>query len=98
MLALVSLLVALVATSACAQNVIVPGAVWKDTSGNTIQAHGAGLLKVCEGSPLRRLWPHMLQVGSTFYWFGEDKSHNSALFKAVSCYAVSLRRIFSRPV
>ena len=60
MLALVSLLVALVATSTCAQNVIVPGAVWKDTSRNTIQAHGAGLLKVCEGSPpARHLWPNM---------------------------------------
>ncbi|KAI0361962.1 galactan 1,3-beta-galactosidase [Trametes cingulata] len=54
-----------------AQSVIVPGAQWKDTSGNPIQAHGAGILK----------------VGSTFYWFGEDKSHNSALFKAVSCYS-----------
>ncbi|CAL1704334.1 unnamed protein product [Somion occarium] len=54
-----------------AQNVIVPGATWTDTSGNVIQAHGAGILK----------------VGSTFYWFGEDKSHNSALFKAVSCYS-----------
>lgn len=26
--------------------VIVPGATWTDTSGNVIQAHGAGLLKV----------------------------------------------------
>ncbi|EIW60508.1 galactan 1,3-beta-galactosidase [Trametes versicolor FP-101664 SS1] len=52
------------------QSLIVPGAPWKDTSGNAIQAHGAGILK----------------VGSTFYWFGEDKSHNSASFKAVSCY------------
>ena len=46
MLALVPLLVALVAGTAFAQNVIVPGAAWKDTSGNSIQAHGAGLLKV----------------------------------------------------
>ncbi|KXN81091.1 hypothetical protein AN958_06044 [Leucoagaricus sp. SymC.cos] len=53
--------------------VIVPGATWTDTSGNDIQAHGGGFLK----------------VGSTFYWFGEDKSHNSALFKAVSCYSSS---------
>ncbi|KAI0637093.1 galactan 1,3-beta-galactosidase [Trametes polyzona] len=53
------------------QSVIVPGAPWKDTSGNPIQAHGAGILK----------------VGNTFYWFGEDKSHNSASFKAVSCYS-----------
>ncbi|PPR00261.1 hypothetical protein CVT24_005009 [Panaeolus cyanescens] len=50
--------------------VIVPGATWTDTSGNVIQAHGGGFLK----------------VGSTFYWFGEDKAHNSGLFKAVSCY------------
>lgn len=27
--------------------VIVPGATWKDTSGNIIQAHGGGFLKVC---------------------------------------------------
>ncbi|PFH54728.1 carbohydrate-binding module family 35 protein [Amanita thiersii Skay4041] len=53
--------------------VIVPGATWTDTSGNVIQAHGGGFLK----------------VGSTFYWFGEDKSHNSGLFKAVSCYTSS---------
>ncbi|KAF5338437.1 hypothetical protein D9758_012214 [Tetrapyrgos nigripes] len=53
--------------------VIVPGATWTDTSGNIIQAHGGGFLK----------------VGSTFYWFGEDKAHNSALFSAVSCYTSS---------
>ncbi|EJD54262.1 galactan 1,3-beta-galactosidase [Auricularia subglabra TFB-10046 SS5] len=50
--------------------VIVPGAPWTDIAGNRIQAHGAGILK----------------VGSTFYWFGEDKAHNSGLFRAVSCY------------
>ncbi|KAF8203725.1 Arabinanase/levansucrase/invertase [Pholiota molesta] len=53
--------------------VIVPGATWTDTSGNTIQAHGGGFLK----------------VGTQYYWFGEDKSLNSALFKAVSCYQSS---------
>jgi hypothetical protein len=52
--------------------VIVPGATWTDTSGNVIQAHGGGILK----------------VGSTFYWHGEDKAHNSGLFRAVSCYSV----------
>ncbi|KAH8111706.1 Arabinanase/levansucrase/invertase [Phellopilus nigrolimitatus] len=56
-----------------AESVIVPGATWTDTSGNVIQAHGAGILK----------------VGSTFYWFGEDKAANSALFSAVSCYTSS---------
>lgn len=29
-----------------AETVIVPGAAWTDTSGNSIQAHGAGILKV----------------------------------------------------
>ncbi|KAJ6626911.1 galactan 1,3-beta-galactosidase [Mycena sp. CBHHK59/15] len=53
--------------------VIVPGAAWTDTSGNVIQAHGGGFLK----------------VGSTYYWFGEDKALNSALFSAVSCYTSS---------
>ncbi|TFY82940.1 hypothetical protein EWM64_g1071 [Hericium alpestre] len=58
------------AACASAQD-IVAGATWTDTSGNVIQAHGGGFLK----------------VESTYYWFGEDKSDNSALFKAVSCYA-----------
>ncbi|TDL28900.1 galactan 1,3-beta-galactosidase [Rickenella mellea] len=55
---------------AYSDNVIVPGATWTDTSGNAIQAHGGGILK----------------VGDTFYWFGEDKATNSGLFQAVSCY------------
>ncbi|KAF9002229.1 galactan 1,3-beta-galactosidase [Hymenopellis radicata] len=50
---------------------VVPGATWTDTSENVIQAHGGGFLK----------------AGSTYYWYGEDKSHNSGLFKAVSCYS-----------
>ncbi|TDL17726.1 Arabinanase/levansucrase/invertase [Rickenella mellea] len=54
-----------------AENVIVPGATWTDTSGNVIQAHGGGFLK----------------VGSTFFWFGEDKSSNDLFFHAVSCYS-----------
>ncbi|EGO02770.1 glycoside hydrolase family 43 protein [Serpula lacrymans var. lacrymans S7.3] len=54
-----------------AENVIVPGAAWTDTNGNVIQAHGTGLLK----------------VDNTFYWFGEDKTDNSALFEAVPCYS-----------
>lgn len=29
------------------------------------------------------------KVGSTFYWFGEDKVLDSALFHAVSCYTVN---------
>jgi len=58
------LLVASLCRLSLAESVIVPGAPWKDTSGNSIQAHGGGILK----------------VGSTFYWFGEDKAANSALF------------------
>lgn len=47
------------------------GEVWKDTAGNTIEAHGGGMIK----------------VGSKYYWIGEDKSHNSGLFKGVNCYS-----------
>ncbi|TFK30708.1 galactan 1,3-beta-galactosidase [Coprinopsis marcescibilis] len=50
---------------------IVSGADWRDTSGNIIQAHGGGILK----------------VDSTYYWHGEDKTHNSGLFRAVACYS-----------
>ena len=39
---------------------IVPGAVWRDTSGKVIQAHGGGVTR--EG----RYW----------YWFGEDRSQD----------------------
>jgi hypothetical protein len=47
------------------------GDYWKDTAGNRIEAHGAGVIR----------------VGDTWYWIGEDKSANSANFKAVNCYA-----------
>jgi F5/8 type C domain/Glycosyl hydrolases family 43 len=47
------------------------GSFWKDTAGNRIEAHGGGFL----------------QVQDTWYWIGEDKSHNSGNFKAVNCYA-----------
>jgi hypothetical protein len=68
--------------------VIVPGATWTDTSGTVIQAHGGGFLKVF-GSTYQSLQrSETAQVGSTFYWFGEDKAANSALFSAVSCYTV----------
>ncbi|KAG6837906.1 hypothetical protein H0H93_013059 [Arthromyces matolae] len=63
-------LLGFLATTAIRATVIVPGASWTDTAGNAIQAHGGGFLK----------------VGSVYYWFGEDKSLNSALFHAVSCY------------
>jgi hypothetical protein len=50
---------------------VVNGEHWEDTDGKRIQAHGGGFIK----------------VEDTYYWFGEDKSHNSHLFKAVNCYA-----------
>lgn len=51
-------------------NTIRPGAVWRDTAGDVIQAHGAGMIK----------------VGSTYYWFGEDKTNGYA-FQNINCYA-----------
>lgn len=74
-LILLASLATLLVFASAQNNVIVAGATWTDTSGTVIQAHGAGIFK----------------VGSTFYWVGEDKAHNSALFKAVSCYTVSSR-------
>lgn len=35
-------------SSVVSESVIVPGAAWTDSSGNDIQAHGAGLLTVSE--------------------------------------------------
>ena len=61
-------LIALMAASVClwlgtqfgtvqaAPQTITPGAVWRDTEGHVIQAHGGGIV----------------QAGKTYYWFGED--------------------------
>jgi len=83
-----SLITAAIYVTCSLGTVIVPGATWTDTSGNVIQAHGGGFLKVSIFTGSFLLWHSSSQVGSMFYWFGEDKSHNSALFKAVSCYSV----------
>jgi hypothetical protein len=40
---------------------ITPGTVWTDQSGNTIEAHGEGMIK----------------VASTYYWLGEDKTNGA---------------------
>ncbi len=40
------LIVSILLSLAVAENVIVSGATWTDTSGNVIQAHGGGFLKV----------------------------------------------------
>ncbi|MFC1642877.1 family 43 glycosylhydrolase, partial [Myxococcota bacterium] len=47
------------------------GVFWNDTEDERIEAHGGGFL----------------QVGDTWYWIGEDKSHNSGNFQSVNCYA-----------
>ena len=57
-------------TVRAAPQTIVPGEVWHDAAGDIIQAHGAG----------------MIQVGRTFYWFGEDKTKGYS-FQNVKCYA-----------
>jgi hypothetical protein len=46
------------------------GDYWLDSSGNRIEAHGAGLI----------------YTNDAWYWIGEDKSANSGNFKAVNCY------------
>ena len=67
--------VGLLPTLASAATVaITPGTAWKDTAGHPIQAHGGG----------------MIRVGSTYYWFGEDKtgeSKGNSPFLNVPCYS-----------
>jgi hypothetical protein len=60
-------------TASAAAVAITPGTSWKDTKGNLIQAHGAGMIK----------------VGSTYYWFGEDKTgeKKESPFLNVKCYS-----------
>ena len=53
---------------------IVPGVPWSASTGKLIQAHGGGIT----------------QVGSTYYWFGEDKTNENsgnAYFQNVPCYS-----------
>jgi hypothetical protein len=61
-LLLVPLMLGLIAQAANAAAVpITPGTVWTDLSGNTIEAHGEGIIK----------------VGGTYYWLGEDKTNGA---------------------
>lgn len=55
------LLWAYAATSVLGASWIAPGAVWYDTDGNKIDAHGGGVVK----------------RGDTFYWVGHAASSNS---------------------
>ena len=51
---------------------IHPGAVWPDDRGQQIKAHGGGIL----------------ELGKTYYWFGEDRSiENARGFRYVACYS-----------
>lgn len=47
------------------------GGYWNAVDGKRIEAHGGGFIR----------------VGATWYWIGEDKSHNSGNFRAVNCYS-----------
>ena len=73
--AAVAAVLALSALPASAAEVTIsPGTAWTDTQGKPIQAHGGGMIK----------------VGSTWYWFGEDKtgeSQDNAVFQNVPCYS-----------
>lgn len=42
---------------------IVPGAVWKDTAGNTIDAHGGGIV----------------ERSGTYYWTGQSASNSASI-------------------
>lgn len=64
------LCLAVISIAQAVPQTITPGTVWRDTAGDVIQAHGAG----------------MIQVGKTFYWFGEDKTKGYA-FQNVKCYS-----------
>jgi hypothetical protein len=49
-----------------------PGAPWPDNRGQHIQAHGGAVIK----------------LNDTYYWFGEDRSHDNDLGKRyVACYS-----------
>jgi len=59
-------LVCLVGLSVAYAAVIVPGATWTDTSGNIIQAHGGGFLKVCTSTWSLYLSPVLIKSP---FWF-----------------------------
>lgn len=55
------------------QRKVIPGGAWKDNRDILLQAHGGGIIR----------------IGSTWYWFGEDKTGKDAadaFFLHVSCY------------
>ncbi len=72
-MALLALTALAVLARPSAPTTILPGDVWRDTSGNVIQAHGGG----------------MLQIGKTWYWFGENRAPAAPgqPLAAVKCYS-----------
>jgi hypothetical protein len=62
--------IALLPLLGVAQVTINPGVSWLDNAGNVIQAHGGSIV----------------QVGNTFYWYGEDRSDNKSSQK-INCYS-----------
>ncbi|MBS2965949.1 RICIN domain-containing protein [Actinocrinis puniceicyclus] len=72
---LVALAAALTAAPAhAATAAFTPGAAWNDTGGNPLQLHGLGIV----------------QAGSTWYGFGEDKtgeSSSNTAFQDIPCYS-----------
>jgi hypothetical protein len=60
-------LVPLFASGVFSTTWIVPGAVWTDTKGKTIDAHGGNIV----------------QRGDTFYWVGQSASQSMVLFNTI---------------
>lgn len=60
------------AVSAQKRTIFEPGEVWPDLTGNHIQAHGGGIIK----------------IKSTYYWYGEQRAQGlDPKFRYVSCYS-----------
>ncbi|WP_437948424.1 RICIN domain-containing protein [Sorangium sp. So ce296] len=55
---------------------LVNGIQWADTSGNPIQAHGGGVIK----------------VGSYYYWFGENRNPDGTFYAVSAYRSSDLRR------
>ncbi|MBR7839047.1 RICIN domain-containing protein [Actinospica durhamensis] len=73
-LALVTSVAAPPAQAADLTATFTPGAAWTDTAGNPLQMHGLGII----------------QVGSTWYAYGEDKTgetSSDASFQDIPCYS-----------
>jgi hypothetical protein len=71
-MAVVAAFMIMISRSLGGSGVINPGAIWPDNQGRPIQAHGGGVI----------------ELGGTYYWFGEDRSRgNDPGKRYVSCYS-----------